>query len=382
MFLTGVVAEFNPFHSGHGSLLKAARGAGATHIVAVMSGDAVQRGEPAICSKHERAAFAVRNGADLVVELPAPWSCSAAEFFARGAVSLLCSLGVDALTFGSETDDADLIMRAADAVEALSDSEEVRRLTAGGRSYPSALAGAARERFGGEVAGVISSPNSTLAVEYVRALRRFGSGAKLMPVRRTGAAHDSPEGASGSNLRRMLIAGEDVSGLVPEGCVPEVLSPPERAGDILLYGLLTAEKARLMELPEVNEPLADLIIKARRAPGDSLDSFMAAVKSRNFTLARIRRTAMHLALGVTRSDLAVLPPYVRVLAFSGRGAEILRRGCGLPVSGSLKELERASDEAARVIGIENRAVRLRQMCESPRRFANEFSVHPKPIITD
>ena len=374
MYLTGVVAEFNPFHNGHKYLLEKVRENGATHIVAAMSGDAVQRGETAVCSKHERAENAVKNGADLVVELPAPWSCSAAEYFAGGAVSLLCALGVDALAFGSETDDAALIRRAADAVDELSECEDVRRLTAEGKSYPSALCEAAKAHFGEQTAQVIASPNSTLAVEYVRALGRQGSKADIIPIKRVGAAHDSVEGASGSNLRSLIAQGCDISAHVPSGCIPNSVSPSERAWDILYYGLLTAEREQLLKLPEVSEPLADIIIKARRDPSTDFGEFLMAVKSKRFTLARIRRSALHLALGVTKADFEGQPPYLRVLSFSERGAEILRRfGGGLPLSTSLRDLERSSEQAAHIIAIENRAVRLRQMCENSRSFQNEYS---------
>ena len=372
MYVAGIVAEFDPFHKGHEYLLRRTRELGATHIVVAMSGDVVQRGETAVCPKHERAEMAVRHGADLVIELPAPYSCSMAAFFADAAIRLLGRVGIDALAFGSETDSADLIRMAASAVDELSDSEEVRRLTTKGMTYPAALHAAAAERFGGKAAAVIASPNSTLAVEYVRALVRNGISAEILPVRREGAAHDSTEGASGSNLRRLLAAGEDIAGFVPEGCVPRELSEPSGADDILLYGLLTADRDTLLRLPEVNEPLADRIIKARRDPKPTLGEFLQDVKSANFTLARIRRSALHLALGVTREDF-IEPPYVRVLAFNDRGAEVLRRVEGVPKSVSLRELEGSSEEAAKIIAIENRAVRLQQMCRKKRNFDNEYT---------
>lgn len=376
MFTAGIVAEFNPFHLGHSYLIEQARRRGASHIAVCMSGAAVQRGETAVFSKHDRAKAAIENGADLVVELSAPYSCSAARFFADAAVQILGQLNIDALAFGSESRDEQLLVRAARAVESLEESEDIRAAASRGESYPAAVCQAAAAGFGEDVASIISSPNSTLAVEYIRALWRQGIDAGLLPVKRIGAAHDSDGGeiASGMSIRRILTDGGDITGLVPRGALPERIYDPSAAEDIMLYRLITAERGRLTELPEVNGALADRIIKCAQNPSDTLAEFMGAVKSRNVTLARIRRSALHLAIGVTRADFFP-PPYIRVLAFNRRGAEILSRAKGgVPVSVSLRELEQSSPRAARIAAIENAAVRLMQLgAKGGARFENEYT---------
>lgn len=380
MLTAGIVAEFNPFHLGHAYLIEQARLSGATHIAVCMSGASVQRGETSVCSKHDRARIAVENGADLVVELPAPYSCSMAGYFADAAVRILGQLNISALAFGSETDDERLLVKAAEAMEQLGQSNDISAYTSRGESYPSALCRAAESGFGGEVADIIRSPNSTLAVEYIRALGRQDIKAKLMPIKRIGAAHDSEEDtelASGMTLRRMLCSGSDISGFVPRGAVPERISDPTATEDTMLYDLLTAERERLIELPEVNGALADRIVKCAQTPPNSLAEFLEYVKTRNFTLARIRRSALHLTLGVTRGDFFE-PPYIRVLAFNKRGAEILAAAkYGVPISVSLRELEQSSERAARISSIENHAVRLMQLGfpsdSSSQRFENEYT---------
>nr|MCR5123429.1 nucleotidyltransferase family protein [Ruminococcus sp.] len=225
MYTAGIVAEFDPFHKGHEYLLKQARERGATHIAVVMSGAAVQRGEIAVCSKHERAEKALRCGADLVIELPAPFSCSMAEYFAGAAVRILGQLNIDALCFGSEVDNADNIIGAARAVDELSDSAAVKSLLAEGLSYPAAVHAVTAEKFGGETAAALGTPNSTLGVEYVRALMKNGVAADILPIKRVGAGHDKRGGdyPSGSELRERLMRGEDISGGVPEDCVPQAI---------------------------------------------------------------------------------------------------------------------------------------------------------------
>ena len=118
MITSGIVAEYNPFHNGHKYMIEQVRAKGATHVVAVMSGSVVQRGDVAVFDKHFRAQKAVENGVDLVIELPFPFSCSSGEVFARSAISILSGLGdevINHLAFGCECDDIDLLIKAADA---------------------------------------------------------------------------------------------------------------------------------------------------------------------------------------------------------------------------------------------------------------------------
>lgn len=374
MYVAGIVAEFNPFHKGHAYLIKEARIRGATHIAVAMSGATVQRGEPAICPKHERAAAAIANGADLVVELPSPYSCSAAPFFADAAVQILVQLGINALAFGSEYESPDLLSSAADALAKLSDSGSVHSLTAEGLPYPAALRQAAEEKFGAEIGGVISSPNSTLAVEYISALQKYSRRTDLLPIKRQGAGHDSkPEGgfASGSYLREKILSGEGSDEYIPRESTPKTVCSPETAEKIIYYGLLSANRERLLTLPEINEQLADRILKAAKDPPERLADFLLSVKSRNFTLARIRRSALHLTLGVTKADFFAVP-YIRILAFNQHGAEILKCATpDIPISTSLKELEYSSSAAKRISSIELNAVKLMQMCTG--NFENEYT---------
>jgi predicted nucleotidyltransferase len=374
MYAVGIVAEFNPFHKGHAYLIAEARSRGASHIAVAMSGAAVQRGELALCSKHERAAAAIENGADLVVELPAPFSCAAAPWFADSAVQILGQLGINALAFGSEYESRELLLSAADCVFSLAESREVLKLVSDGFSYPAALQKAAAEQFGEQIAEVISSPNSTLAIEYILALRRHLPSADIIPVKRRGAAHDgAPESgfASGSYLRECILSGENTAEYIPEKSAPSAVCNPEIAEKIIYYNLLSADRERLLRLPEANAALADRILNAAKNPKPYLAEFLLDVKSRNFTLARIRRTALHLALGIEKSDIIPVP-HIRILAFNKRGAEILRRAePQIPVSTSLRELENSSVQSRRIVAIEQNAVRLMQI--GMGNFENEYT---------
>ena len=192
MKAVGIVAEYNPFHSGHRYQIRKIReifGA-ETPVAAVMSGDFVQRGEAASYDKFTRAEAAVRGGVSLVIELPLPWSLSSAESFARGGVGLLGAAGViDALSFGSESGDLSALEKTAAVLDTLEFAEALKRELTGGTPFAAARARAARALLG-ESAAVLDTPNDLLAVEYIRAAAKRGYIFDYTPVRREGSIHD------------------------------------------------------------------------------------------------------------------------------------------------------------------------------------------------
>lgn len=362
----GIIAEFDPFHNGHKYLIEQARDEGNTHVAVVMSGNAVQRGTPSFYDKVYRAECAVDNGADIVLELPAPYSCSNAETFARAGVVALASLGkgvIRHLVFGSEIPDTELILRASGAAEKLRDSEKVRRFIQQGDSYPLALSKACEMEFGKEVASVFGTPNSTLALEYCRALKTTAPWINPCAVKRVGAAHDSTDDrdgyASASLLREMLRIGEDVSQYMP--AFTHDFYSSARTDSIFRYHLTAADKNELLALPDVNDAIANKVIKTASEGFSSAAQILSACKSKDITAARLRRMALHLVLGVRKEDLAPLP-FVRILAFNKRGSELLSAGeHTLPIDTSLKRLEAVSTQAMRVSLLERRAGMLRSL---------------------
>ena len=151
MKTAGIVCEYNPLHNGHLYQINKTRLSGATHIVCAMSGNFVQRGEPAFLDKWTRAQIAVKSGADLVVEIPVPWAVSGAESFARGSVTLLNNLGIDVLSFGCETDDEKKLLKAAETSKDEKVVSKLKAYTKSGLSYPLALQKAAAELYGKEI---------------------------------------------------------------------------------------------------------------------------------------------------------------------------------------------------------------------------------------
>ncbi len=375
MKVTGIVAEYNPFHNGHKYMIEKCREGGATHIVAVMSGNFVQRGSVAIMDKRARAAAALGSGADLVLELPVCLAVSTAELFARGGVSLLHALGcVDALGFGAECDNVELLLKAADAVCDIRVHEIIKRELEGGISYPKARENAVLEVFGDEVASVLSQPNNILGVEYIKALKSLDSEITPEPVLRQGAAHDSlkenGEFASASALRILLERGDEAAyEYMPESSVreferlkavgraPACFDESERA---ILSRLRMLSVSDIRNAPDVSEGLENRIYNAIQT-ATSLEELYDIIKTKRYTHSRIRRIITALYLGIKPEDAKLQVPYIRVLGFNERGREILKLAketAKLPVVMKSSQIDTLSDYAKHVFELECKATNL------------------------
>ena len=342
MKTAGIVCEYNPMHKGHIYHIEETRKNGATHIVCVMSGNFVQRGECAFLDKWSRADIAVHSGADLVVELPTFRSADSAENFAFGAVSILSSLGIDILSFGSETDDKDLLKSVSD----ISDEKLSSVIKMGiekGLSYPSALREAVQSLYGEMEAEVISSPNSTLGIEYIKALKKLGCNAEILPVKRKGSIHDSDnlsgEFVSASALRnsedlislKPFVAGyafDVMTKLYEEGFAPVTMKNGERA---ILSSLRNMKKEELEKYIDDKRGLSDRIYNALKT-SQSLEELYEKVKTKNVTMAKGRRSVLRAYLGISPEMSKEKPPYIKVLAANEKGLEILKNYNGdLPI---------------------------------------------------
>ena len=340
--IIGIVAEYNPFHAGHAYQIEKARqmaGEKCT-VIAVMSGDFVQRGEWAIQPKTMRAEVACRGGVDAVFELPLPWCLSSAEGFARGAVSLLLSLGITHLSFGSESADLDQLSATASRISAPGFEEDVKACL---RTRPNLTYPQARAFVLGEDS--VSSPNDLLAVEYLLALR--GTSVVPLPVKRFGSGHDEAGESicpSASELRSRIVSGS-IS-------VPHV--SPSVMEVACLSRLRQMDKDAFLSLPDCADGLGSRIWNAVRE-GSSLQQICDIAKTRCYTHSRVRRAVMCAVLGLKSGDNIGAPPYARLLAMNGCGRQFLSSVKGsvtIPFITLPKELEeRGSLRARRVFAV-------------------------------
>lgn len=373
MKISGIVCEYNPFHNGHLHHIKETRKNGATHIVAVMSGNFVQRGDTACMDKIDRARLAVRSGADLVIELPVQYCLSSAEKFAEGAVFLLDSLGaVEEISFGSECGDTSKLQKALETVEltAISREESIRKIMEMGYTYPRALSSVIKG-IDPETAEIITSPNNMLAIEYMRALGRLSSTIKSFTVRRSGVSHDgmSTDGgyASASFIRERIINDKSTAAIseyttplwtdaIANALRNGEIASMERLERIMLYKLRSTSADEIALINDVGQGLENRIYGARMA--GSLDELLFTVKTKRYTMSRIRRIMLSLLIGIKKEDMNSLPPYGRILAFNERGHEILAKAkssATIPYATSIAKLSQISDTAERFAELEIKA---------------------------
>lgn len=332
MAICGVICEYNPFHLGHEKQLRLIRDrlGEDTVIVALMSGNFVQRGEPAIFDKLTRAKAAVLSGANLVLELPLTCCLRSAEGFAAGGVEILTRLGcVDTLAFGCECGDLDALLAAARAMDGPSFDARLQEQLATGRSYAAARQRALQAM--GVDASVLERPNDILAVEYCRAFLRLQSPMRPLAMHRAGdyhAAQAEKENPSATSVRALLQSHGDWRAFVPraaaacyETAAVHALECGTRAVLARLRGLDGSEWEACAHGSE------GLWSKAQKAAARCgvLEALFDAVKSKRYPRTRLQRLVMCAYLGISQKDLQKTPDYVRVLAFDEAGRAALRQ---------------------------------------------------------
>ncbi|MCR2804969.1 nucleotidyltransferase [Paenibacillus soyae] len=357
MRAVGLIVEYNPFHNGHlYHLRQSAKITGAEAVVAVMSGHFLQRGEPAMWDKWTRTRMALAGGCDLVIELPSAYATQAAEWFAYGAVALLEATGVvDAFCFGTESGEFGPLSRAAEI--AAEEPARFRELLKGqlddGESYPAAYSAAVQsylqeQGFEEDARFPFDKPNHTLGLHYLIALKRMNGSMTPHTIAREKAQYhqtDVTDGsiASATAIRKLLLESgslAEAQNYVPPstyGILTERVAsgiPPmdwERYADSLFRTLLTSDAARLAEHREITEGLEHRMLNALPELADwSVEGLLSSLKTKRYTRTKLQRALLSLLLGhrkedFTRERLSAGVEYIRVLGFTGKGRELLKR---------------------------------------------------------
>jgi cytidyltransferase-like protein len=402
MKTAAIICEYNPFHNGHKYHIEQTKKLfGATHIVAVMSGNFTQRGDVAIFDKFARTKMALDNGIDLVLELPVTAALASAQQFSAGAVHILNSLNcIDLLSFGSECGDINLLKETAGAVVFVEESDEFLGMMRRGFTYPAALTKTIEQYYEDVIPQTLASPNNTLAIEYIKSLADTGSRMEPVTIKRYGAEHDSeqpklPESifgvyleageaveiatASASLLRKMIINKDKGVEKYTPCALPADYACISRLETAILCKLRTMSPLEISKAPNVMHGLENRIAKAAKA-ARSLSELMALIKTKRYTLARLRRIVLCCLLGITKADAKIKPQYIRILGMNDKGREILARAdSSLPVDASLAALMKKSDECRRQAALEARCSDIYALAfEKMRPCGLEFTT--KPII--
>ena len=341
MKIFGIVAEYNPFHTGHAHQISQTRARLGEDcaVVAVMSGNWVQQADCAIADKWTRTRLALMGGADLVLELPTVWACSTAESFARGGVGILEACGVvDTLSFGSECGDIAGLKQVAACLDSPDYDARVRELVNGGATFAACRQQAVEELLGSALGGLLAKPNNNLGIEYIRALNALGSRIEPMTVLREGAAHNSIGQkacfVSATQIRMELTQGNwDAADTYLLQGGREILeghtvapSGLEQVSRAILARLRTMTAQDWERLPDCGsaEGLPRRLERAGRNC-TTIEEFFELAKTKRYTRARLSRLVLWAYLGLTAADVPAAPPYLRVLGFNERGREVLRQ---------------------------------------------------------
>ena len=350
MKAVGVITEYNPLHSGHILHINMSKSMSASDVVVcVMSGDYVQRGEPAIIDKFSRARMALESGVDLVVELPVECCLSSAEGFAEGAVTILNNLHIDSLCFGCEDADASSMSELVDIL--LNETDDFKKCLTKhlnqGMSYAAARKEALSQYTGGKYDKFISKSNNILGIEYIKAVKKHNFDIKFLPVNREGADYNDEVYSDLSNPSATSIRTAILNGRLEEIALPsqtrEVISNtsafPVFFDDFanLLYYKLEQELIRtgynkeefvniLSQYKDISTDMAGKIYNeytknCNASCYPSLSDFAQIIKTKQYALSRIKRALLRIVLDLS-SD-ASPESFIRILGFSGKGREYL-----------------------------------------------------------
>lgn len=338
MKICGIICEYNPFHNGHLYQIQETKKQGATHIVCVMSGNFVQRGDVACFCKQTRAKVALLNGADLVIEMPTPMAMSPARNFSFNAVNILKNIGADMISFGTECANIQTLKEIANNILVVEKSKRFKQLLHQGKSHISVRQELISDMFSKEQTRILSTPNNLLAIEYIIAMNKLDFDMDIYTLLRKGANHDSRQAskniACASHIREMIYkyGVDSIKNFVPESAfniykqeIDNNNAPCkiDKLNNILLYKLLTCTKQQLKDIFDISEGIENRIIKAVNEC-ETIEEITNFVCTKRYTKSRIRRILLNILLDIDK-DLAKSDiPYCRILALNDKGREILK----------------------------------------------------------
>ncbi len=382
MSVIGIVSEFNPFHNGHKYLIDSVKKDGDI-ILCLMSGNFVQRAEPAIFDKRIRTLSALKSDADFVFELPFVYATATAEIFAENAVRILCSLGCDKIAFGVEDENGEELSKAAKILLNDDFNEKVMSFYSEGLSYP-----AARQKAFDiyDISFDISKPNNILALEYLKAIYKNNYDMSFIAIKRQGEEYTSVdedgELLSAGHIRQLIKDNIDFTPYIPSSCKDIYLDSikngnytDEKKFDIALMALLkNIKKENLSEIAYMSEGLENKIYDCIQKYTD-LRSIYDNAKSKRYTHSRIRRAVLSLAFGISKDDIKIAAPYCRLLGFNTKRTDVLgqiAKESKLPYIVSFKDKEKFnSEEISRLLEIEIKTTEIFKLAE--RYIGNDLS---------
>lgn len=385
----GIVVEYNPFHNGHKYHLKKAKEKGDV-VVAVMSGDFVQRGEPAFFNKWERAEIALKEGVDILVELPSFYSVQSAEIFARGAIGILENLKVKNIIFGSESSDIEKLKKIITLEKNEKFIEELQKKLKEGDSYPTAYNKIIENFIGKEY---IVKSNDILGIEYLRAIEFWKS--KIIPytLKREGVGYHSEEYekniASATGIRKMFKNKDEIEKIkkfIPEKSQEILLKVVDEKNitdisefyNLIRYAIIS-QKDNLKNIQDMEIGFENRLYEMALI-SENYEEFLNKIITKRFTIGRIQRILIHILLGITKEITEKIKkeiPYIKVMGFSEKGREYLKNikdESDVKVITSLKNIKKVFSEE------ERKFLELNENAGTIYRIINPYTNRKIPLI--
>ena len=310
MKICAVICEYNPFHYGHAYQIEKIKEK-YDRVVCIMSGNFTQRAEPAIIDKYVRATQALQNGADMIIQLPTLYACSSAQFFAKGAINVLRNLPIDAISFGMENDNVDILTKIAQCEKNEEYKSILKSSLEQGNSYISSCVKAITQCLSSKdetyVTDFLSKPNNMLAIEYVKAINEYGLKWDIFPVKRNSDYNSnslSGKFVSASAIREAYENSIDVSKFIPNyelfATIPKADLKTFKA--IQLSTLRLQDEKSIIKLSNAGEGLENKLTK-NALTCSTLDETLEKTKSKRYSFARIKRLALDCVLDLKKEDI-------------------------------------------------------------------------------
>ena len=322
MKICAIIAEYNPLHNGHIYHIKKAKEI-ADAVIIILSGHTTQRGEFSIFNKWTRAKTALLSSANLVLEMPTVFSSSSAERFATAAIKIIKELNcVDVLSFGCETKDIEKLKELAVLCKEIDKTKKMKEFLKKGYSYPKA-----RTLAIGKKADILNLPNNLLAVEYIKSALKLNCNLSFHAVKRVGAKHDETKEekfTSSLYLRKNIHNEQILKKYIPENFMEFYKDPIIIKDNFILNSLRLATKETFKNIEDTTEGLYNRLYSASKK-ATSLEEFFELVKTKRYTLSRLKRIVLSCFLGINKKNTPPLPQYSFVLGFDSIGQQILNK---------------------------------------------------------
>ena len=304
MKICAVICEYNPFHNGHKYQIEKIKEK-YDRVICIMSGNFSQRAEPTIVDKYIRTEQALANGVDMILQLPTPYACASAKFFAMGAINILRNMPINAISFGMENPDINLLYEISKTQTTIEYQELLKKNLESGLSYATASSNTLSSILGDKVLSFLSTPNNILALEYINAIKHYKLEWEIFPIKRENNYNKTEldgEFASASTIRNAIENNIDYSQFVPNSSIIESAVKPNN----ILFENLALMQLKLgvndvSKLADAGEGIENKLVKNAMIYPTLLQA-QENTKSKRYTFARIKRLTLDNLLNITKED--------------------------------------------------------------------------------